>query len=149
LKEGENRFWSRVTTSLQVLYQEYLSHKKRTRLELQQEPCSIRYVCRWCAGAPPWQWSRCAKCRAPLPLAVSRCCFPPQPIKLMRFPVPSSQFPHPTSHIPYSRSHFHISLSKSCVLVSRSWVAYGPSNTGSQIHISRVTKSFQHELSLS
>jgi hypothetical protein len=61
----------------------------------------------------------------------------------------ASQFLVPTSHIPYSRSHFHISLSRSCVLVSRSWVAYGPSNTGSQIHISRVTKSFQHEFSLS
>jgi hypothetical protein len=60
----------------------------------------------------------------------------------------TSHFPLPTSHIPYSKSHFHISLSRSCVLVSRSWIAYGPSNMGSQIHISRVTKSFQHELSL-
>jgi hypothetical protein len=35
LREGESHFWSKVTTSLQVLYQEYLSCKKRTRLELQ------------------------------------------------------------------------------------------------------------------
>jgi hypothetical protein len=80
-------------------------------------------------------WGPSVTCRFELLL-------PSSAIELMRFPVPSS-------HIPYSRSHFHISLSRSYVLVSRSWVAYGPSNTGFQIHISRVTKSFQHELSLS
>jgi hypothetical protein len=46
MREGESRFWSRVTTSFQVLYQEYLSRKKRTGLELQQVPFSIRYT--WC-----------------------------------------------------------------------------------------------------